>query len=122
MRSNLLPYPIKDKVVAFQMAMHPIEIWECVFPKACLPNVLKGLKWSGEIRPELRWPSVAMRKVMALKKIPEVHKDKGWKDVKPISASLDLFSAYPIGIREDNGIWPKGTVTDGYELEGAEQL
>ena len=112
---NMLPYPTNNGMRAVQLAVHPIEFYDLIFPKQSLANVLKGLKWTGSVRKDLAVQTAALRKLMGLKKIPKLD----YKDVQPIHIgnALDVFSAYPVGIRHDKGVWPKG-----HELDAAEQL
>lgn len=112
LQGNMLPYPQGDKIHHVQFISRPVQLWECVFPKGCLPNVLKALH-PNEIRKDISLQSAALRKILNAKKIPKMDLSK----TIPINTFTENVAYYAIGIREDKGIWQKG-----HPLEGAEML
>ena len=107
-----------------QLAVRPIQLWELVFPEEHLPVILKTLNWQGkDARKDINLPLAVMRTALKLKKIPNIDiTDAG---MLPIPQSITDFTApIPIGIREDKGRWPAGTIcqTSGVDISGLEQL
>lgn len=109
--SNMMPYPHDKGEGRVQLVARPIQLWEVVFPKACLPNVLKGINYNGN-RKDISLQSAALRKVLGAKKIPKLDLEK----VNPILAWTQNVGIYPIGIKEDKGIWKEGVFKGGEKL------
>jgi len=97
---------------AVQLAMRPIQLWEVVFPKQHLPMLLKTVKWSGEMKPEIKMHMDMLRRIIKAKKIPKFDMEK----TKPRILYHQNVAIYPIGIKPD-ATWPKG-----HQFEGLEQL
>jgi len=109
----MLPYPTKAGNKFVQLAMRPIQLYEAVFPKQSLPNVLKAMNYTNN-RKDIRLQLAALRKILGAKKLPKLD----LKDVVPVQHNASpLCACYPIGIREDKQVWGKG-----HDCEGGEQL
>tara|TARA_Y100000310_G_C20557568_1_gene751368 strand:- start:468 stop:848 length:381 start_codon:yes stop_codon:yes gene_type:complete len=111
MQGNMLPWKTDKGNYSVQLSMRPVQLWECVFPKECLPNILKGINFV-ENRKDINIQNIALRKALNSKKIPKLD----LKDVQPINCHMDNIAVYPIGIREDKNVWKEG------KYKGAEQL
>jgi hypothetical protein len=89
-----------DASTMFVGALRPIQLYEYVFPKEALPNVLgmMGIKQNLKDYTGMDTALSMLRKMMKLKKIP--------KDIEPISDGFNyVFSGgvaiHPIGLKED---------------------
>ena len=112
LHSNLLPYPnTKYPDMKVQLIARPLQLHDLIFPKECLPNVLKGIGWTGDNPKDKQLEMMGMRLALGVKKIPELD-----LNVNPILSCNHEMGIYPIGIKED-GVWGKET-----EFEGAESL
>ena len=112
MQSNLLPYPTDEGNFSVQLAMRPVQLWEVVFPKQSLPNVLKAINYTPDTRPEMKKPLWGFRKLLQAQKIPELDLSK----TIPVMSHMDNVAVYPVGIREDKAVWKEG------QFKGAEVL
>ena len=119
----------KEELTFVQGALRPIQIWEYVFPKESMGDVLGGLQIKGPIeRPEIKSMSWVLRKMLKLDQIPVLKPDAtttgyrppGTLNGKPMPASpVHNFgeltkmgvALYPVGIKEDamqDAEWPTG--------------
>jgi len=82
-----------------QLAMRPIQLWECVVPEPSLNTVMKSIWNEGEEKPRnsFRMPLGAFRKTLGASPIPSI--DRVDKQALPIFK--ENVCIYPIGIRED---------------------
>ena len=108
-----------DEFTRVQGALRPIQLYEYVFPKECLPEVaaMLGMHDIKSTRPEISNFSWILRKMMKLKPWPEFPELKG-KTTQQITSKyvpLQGIAAYPIGIREDD---KKDYPNYGYYQEG----
>lgn len=121
LHANMMKYVNhKDgRVGVAKLAYHPIQLGELVFPKEHLPNVLKGLGWSGKHRHHTNLQMAILRKALCAKPIPEMDLEK----VTPIFSTAvppyNVVGVYPIGIKEDID-WGKNE--EFPHMEGFEQL
>ena len=96
----------KDSYVRVQGALRPIQLWEYVFPKECLHEVLamQNLHTCFPLRPEVNNYSWILRKMTGFKKIPpipeEIKKKNKW-EITQKSVPMDGFAVYPLGIKDD---------------------
>lgn len=121
------PYPTKKGMRSVQAAMRPIQLWEMIFPKENLKDVLKMLHYEGN-RKDVGLQFTALRKVLGAKKLPKFDYSKlktlnyvnHKGNIFPVEGRFDdllrTVAVYPIGYRPDKGIW------EGGEYEGGEKL
>jgi len=99
-----------------QLGVRPIQLWEVVFPKETLKEVLavtSGKSNSNEFEENTNPRFSILRKALRCKKIP---KDLDLKDNMDIRTIFnEHIAVYPFGIKED-GVWGKGSKFEGTEL------
>lgn len=111
LQGNMLPYPTDTGTHAVQLITRPIQLWECVFPKDCLGSVLKGINYT-EDRKDISWKLAILRTALGASKIPKLDYTKA----APINSWNTVVGCYPIGIREDKGVWTEGSCKGGEQL------
>jgi hypothetical protein len=109
----------KEKTVAVNAGLQPIQLWSYIFPENEKDAVLTGLqfdkphrdRWSKGVKTQALIKS--LRLALGAKPIPEFNTDKG-KIFMPLD-SLKHVSIIPIGVRYDNLKWddPNGTIHEG---------
>lgn len=125
-KSKCPKFTPKEEVTEVQGALRPIQIFEYVFPRESLNDVLGGLSISGPIkRPEIKSLAWMMRKMLGYEQIPDKKElavtgyvPPGTVNGQPMKTiPVHKFLAggvavYPIGIRDDpqqDAAWPDGT-------------
>lgn len=106
----------KEELMNVQGALRPIQLWEYVFPEESLNDVLGAMRIKGPItRPEIKNMSWMLRKLLKLKKVPDMPEDatvtgyipQGKLNDKTMPAIavhdmwVDGVGVYPIGIKDD---------------------
>jgi len=96
-----------DELTKVQGALRPIQLFEYVFPKECLGEVLAMLNKHKEgelkLRPEVNTPAWVLRKLMKLKPIPvipEIQNKEKWQITDKYTPS-ETMGIYLIGIKDD---------------------
>ena len=115
-----------EEFTKVQGALRPIQLYEYIFPKECLPEVLgmMDLHKQGELRPEMKKVAWLLRKGMGAKPMPDIPeiKDKEIYQITNKFVPTNAVATYPIGIREDitkDFLFKLGDGTDaGYYQEG----
>ena len=112
--AQYFPYGDPKDKLAVQLAVRPLQIWEIVFAKQNLPEVVKTVLPQGAIRSvdKKNWSTKYMSwlaKMLKAKKMP----DFDLKDVPSRLIYKDFVAAYPIGVKADE-IWKDGQFK-GYE-------
>ena len=96
-----------EEVTRVQGVLRPIQFFEYVFPKECLPEVLAMMKIHNaadlKLRPEVAGPAWFVRKLMKLKPVPVIPEIQGKnpQDITTKWVPTNAVATYPIGIRED---------------------
>ena len=90
-----------------QGALRPIELWEYVFPRESLQEVLamqNTHKEYNRLRPEVNKMGWLLRKAMGAKKIPDMPdlQNKEMWEITSKFVPMSGMAVYPIGIKEDN--------------------
>ena len=137
LRAQRFPWKIKDlktnkeELKMLQGALRPIQLWEYVFPKESLNDVLGAMDIKGEkLRPEVNAPAWMLRKFMKLEPIPKEDKRTvtGYrpfgelnKEKMPVIPICDLrtkgVAVYPIGIKQDKTMNHHFKLEDGSEVD-----
>lgn len=110
MNAQPYEYMLKGKKMWAKLAMRPIQLWEVVFPKTALPNVMNTL-WDKQPKHTLGREMLlnSMRISLNAKRIPTMDLSAGKRFVHK-----DFVAIYPVGIKEDNEseidqeFWSKG--------------
>lgn len=103
---------VKDAAV--QMAVRPMQLWELVFPRGSLHQVMRSLDIGGYDHPPTKHMDrymALMRKLMKAKKLPEIDP----VGAKNIIAPRDRPNVHiaPIGYKEDEDITRDGKTFEG---------
>jgi len=93
----------EEQIVPLQLSVRPIQLWELVMPKECLPEVMKTI-WHTEPLPAhttfmQKAKLESIRMALGAKKAP---KFKDYKDLKFRVIRKNDVACYPIGIKEDD--------------------
>jgi len=92
----------RNETIAVQGALRPIQLWEFVFPKDCLQDVLLNMKVNPKSpEPYAGWDkySVFFRKLLKAKEIPKIDVEPGSIISRPLTVAGVVV--HPIGIKED---------------------
>ena len=91
------PFPNFKKANIIQTGVRPIQFWEFVFPKDCLPQFYSTVNMSGvPLSTKQEYAMKLMRTMLQAKKIPD-----DIAEVPPRAVWKQNIECRPIGIRED---------------------
>jgi hypothetical protein len=96
-----------EQINRVQGSLRPFELWEYVFPKESLQEVLamQNLQNAFPLRKEIQAPAWVLRKLMGCRQIPQevidAIKGKTQGEITQKYVHMPGMAAYPVGIKDD---------------------